>query len=57
MMEEGQEGCGGRTEENTGIWGGVEGDTRVADPLGADRRRQSHGAKGLCQSGLIPPPG
>ena len=35
-------------KRGTGIWGGVEGGTRVGDPLDADRRRQSHGAEGLC---------
>jgi hypothetical protein len=34
----------------------VEGGTRVGDPLDADRRRQSHGAEGLRQTGLVPPP-
>ena len=33
----------------------MERGTRVGDPLGADRRRQSHGAEGLRQSGLVPP--
>src|SRR6185312_2900578 len=42
--------------EDTGVWGGVEGGTRVGDPLGADRRRQPHGAEGLRQCGLVPPP-
>ena len=55
-MEEGQEWCGGRTEEDTGVWGGVEGGTRVGNPLGADRRRQPHGAEGLRQCGLVPLP-
>ena len=41
--------------EDTDIWGGVEGVTRVDDPLGADRRRKSHGAEGLRQSSLVPP--
>src|SRR6185437_10067343 len=30
--------------------------TRVGDPLGADRRRPPHGAEGLRQCGLVPPP-
>ena len=30
---------GSNRREDTGIWGGVEGGTRVGDPLGADRRR------------------
>ena len=42
--------------ENTGIWDGVEGGTRVGDPLGVDRRRPPHGAEGLRQCGLVPPP-
>ena len=42
--------------EDIGIRSGVERGTRVGDPLGADRRRQSHGAEGLRQSGLVPPP-
>ena len=48
---------GSDRRENTSIWSGVERGTRVGDPLGADRRRQSHGAEGLRQSGLVPPPG
>ena len=56
MIEE-QEGFGGRTEERIPACGvGVEGDTRVGDPLGADRRRHPHGAEGLHQCGLVPPP-
>ena len=55
-MEEGQERCGGWTEEDTGMWGGVEGGTRVGDPLGADLQRPPHGAEGLRQCGLVPPP-
>ena len=47
---------GSDRREDTGIRGGVEGSTRVGDPLGADRRRQSHGAEGLRQSCLVPPP-
>jgi hypothetical protein len=47
---------GSDRREDTGIRGGVEGETRVGDPLGADRRRQSHSAEGLRQSGLVPPP-
>src|SRR6185295_9128184 len=43
--------------EDTSIRSGVEGCTQVGDPLGADRRRQSYGAEGLRQSGLVPPPG
>jgi hypothetical protein len=31
-------------------------DTQVGDPLGADGRRQPHGAEGLHQWSLIPPP-
>ena len=42
--------------EDTSIRSSVERGTRVGDPLGAGRRRQSHGAEGLCQSGLVPPP-
>src|SRR6185312_14349583 len=42
--------------EDTGIRSGVERGTQVGDPLGVDRRRQSHGVEGLCQSGLVPPP-
>ena len=38
------------------MWGGVEGGTRVGDPLGADRRRPPHGVEGLRQCGLVPPP-
>ena len=38
------------------MWGGVEGGTRVGDPLSADRRRPPHGAEGLRQCGLVPPP-
>ena len=48
---------GSDRREDTGIWGGVEGGTRVGDLLGADRWRQGHGAEGLRQCGLIPPPG
>ena len=33
------------------MWGGVEGGTRVSDPLGADRRRPPHGAEGLREQG------
>ena len=40
---------GSNRREDTGIRSGVEGGTRVGDPLGADRRRQSHGAEGLRQ--------
>ena len=29
---------GSDRREDTGMWGGVEGGTRVGDPLGADRR-------------------
>jgi len=47
---------GSDRREDTGMWGGVEGGTRVGDPLGADRRRQPHGAEGLRQCGLVPPP-
>src|SRR6185312_5711748 len=55
---------GGRTREmwgsdrreDTGIRGGVEEGTRVGDPHGADRRCQPHGAEGLRQRGLVPPP-
>ena len=43
-------------KEDTDIRSGVERGARVGDPLGADRRRQSHGAEGLRQSVLIPPP-
>jgi hypothetical protein len=34
----------------------VEGSTRVSDPLGAGRRCQAHGAEGLSQGRLVPPP-
>src|SRR6185369_12873576 len=44
---------GSDRREDTGMWGGVEGGTRV----GADRRRPPHGAEGLRQCGLVPPPG
>src|SRR6185312_15719563 len=47
---------GSNRREDTSMWGGVEGGTRVGDPLGADRRRPSHGAEGLRQCGLVPPP-
>ena len=47
---------GSDRRDDTSIRGGVEGDTRVGDSLGADRRRQSHGAEGLRQSGLVPTP-
>ena len=40
--------------EDTGIRSGVERGTRVGDPLGTDRRHQSHSAEGLRQSGLVP---
>ena len=56
-MEEGREVWGSDRGEDTGIWGGVEGGTRVGDLLSADWRRQCHGAEGLCQSGLVPTPG
>ena len=46
---------GSDKREDTGIRGGVEGGTRVGDPLGADRRCQPHGAEGLRQRGLVPP--
>ena len=52
MIEEGQEGCGGRIGENTSIGSGVQRGARVGDPLGAGWRRQSHGAEGLRQSWL-----
>src|SRR6185437_5442534 len=48
---------GSDRREDTSIGSGVERGTRVGDPLGAGRRRQSHGAEGLLQSGLVPPPG
>ena len=48
---------GSDRREYTGIRGGVEGGTRVGDPLGADRRCPPHGAEGLRQCGLVPPPG
>src|SRR6185503_3578792 len=48
---------GSDRREDTSIGSGVERGARVSDPLGAGRRRQSHGAKGLRQSGLVPPPG
>ena len=47
---------GSDRREDIGIWGGVEGGTGVGDPLGADRRRQPHGAEGLRQCSLVPPP-
>ena len=47
---------GSDRREDTSIGSGVERGTRVGDPLGAGRRRQSHGAEGLRQSGLVPPP-
>src|SRR6185312_5004790 len=37
---------GSDRREDTDIWGGVEGGTRVGDPLGADRRRPPRGAQG-----------
>ena len=46
---------GSDRREDTGVWGGVEGGTRVGDPLSADRRSQPYGAEGLCQRGLVPP--
>ena len=33
---------GSDRREDTGVWGGVEGGTRVGDPLSAGRRSQSH---------------
>ena len=48
---------GSDRREDTGVWGGVEGGIRVGDPLSADRRSQPHGAEGLRQRGLVPPPG
>ena len=48
---------GSDRREDIVIWGGVERGTRVDDPLGADRRRQPHGAERLHQCGLVPPPG
>src|SRR6185312_6900160 len=42
---------GSDRREDTGMWGGVEGGTRVGDPLGADRRRPPHGAEGLREQG------
>ena len=42
---------GSDIREDTDIWGGVEGGTRVGDPLGADRRRPPHGAEGLREQG------
>ena len=47
---------GSDRRKDTSIGSGVERGTRVGDPLGADRRRQSHGAEGLRQSGLVSPP-
>src|SRR6185295_3383794 len=47
---------GSDRREDTSIGSGVERGARVGDPLGAGRRRQSHGAEGLRQSGLVPPP-
>ena len=47
---------GSDRREDTSIGSGVERGARVGDPLGAGRRRQSHGAEGLCQSSLVPPP-
>src|SRR6185369_1221401 len=47
---------GSDRREDTDMWGGVEGGTRVGDPLGADRRRLPYGAEGLRQCGLVPPP-
>ena len=47
---------GSDRREDTDIWGDVEGGTRVGDPLGADRRRPPHGAEGLRQCSLVPPP-
>ena len=47
---------GSDRREDTGIRGGVERGTRVGDPLDADRRRPLHGAEGLRQCGLVPPP-
>jgi hypothetical protein len=42
--------------ENTNIWDGMVGGTRVVDPLGADRRCQPHDDERLRQSNLIPLP-
>ncbi|KAG2620571.1 hypothetical protein PVAP13_3NG209071 [Panicum virgatum] len=47
---------GSDRREDTGMWGGVEGGTRVGDQLGADWRHPPHGAEGLRQCGLVPPP-
>src|SRR6185503_132673 len=47
---------GSDRREDTGIRSDVERGTRVGDPLGAGRRRQSHGAEGLRQSSQVPPP-
>ena len=53
MIEEGQEGCGGRTEERIPASGVVWKETpESAIPLGADRRRPPHGAEGLRQCSL-----
>ena len=48
---------GSDRREDTDMWGGVEGGTRVGDPLGADRRRQPHGAEGLRNAAWSHPPG
>jgi hypothetical protein len=42
--------------KDTDVRSGVERGTRVSDPLGTNRRSQAHGAEGLRQSCLIPPP-
>ena len=47
---------GSDRREDTGVWGGVEGGTRVGDPLSAERWSQPHGAEGLRQRGLVPSP-
>ena len=47
---------GSDRREDTSIGSGVERGTRVGDPLGVGRRRQSHSAEGLRRSGLVPPP-
>ena len=44
-------GVWGSDREDTGMRCGVEGGTRVGDPLGADRRRPPHGAEGLREQG------
>ena len=56
MMEEGQEVCVGRTEERIPAYGVVWKETPESAIHSVLTRRSTHGAEGLRQCSLVPPP-